>query len=237
MVANRSMKLTPDLVARVHRSIPDTGPSPGFVAMGEEDYDQITDEILTEHPANEDLWIFAYGSLMWRPACEIDGQEAARLNGWHRKFCIRIARFRGTPENPGLMMALDRGGSCRAVVQRFPAKTVRVRLGQLMRREMTSKAHPTNRPRWIVADTDGGRRRAVVFTVMRSSPYYSGDLSLEQTVAILGRAVGHWGSGAEYLMNTVQQLERLGIHDRNLWRLQELVAERIAQDSESDVQA
>ena len=113
MVASRSMKLTPDLVAGVHRSIPDTGPSPGFVPMGEEDYDRVTDEMLTEHPANEDLWIFAYGSLMWRPACEIDGQEAARLNGWHRKFCIRISRWRGTPENPGLMMALDRGGSCR----------------------------------------------------------------------------------------------------------------------------
>jgi glutathione-specific gamma-glutamylcyclotransferase len=116
MATRRSMDLTAELVARVHRPIPDTGPSPGFVAMGEEDYDGVTGELLREHPASEDLWIFAYGSLMWRPACETDGQEPARLNGWHRKFCIRIARYRGTPENPGLMMALDRGGSCRAVV-------------------------------------------------------------------------------------------------------------------------
>jgi cation transport protein ChaC len=227
MGTRRGMDLTAELVARVHRAVPDTGPSPGFAHMDEEDYDRVTGELLKDHPPNEDLWIFAYGSLMWRPACEIDGQEPARLNGWHRKFCIRIARYRGTPENPGLMMALDRGGSCRAVVQRLPAKTARDRLGQLVRREMSSKEHPTNRPRWVSVDTGGRQRRAIVFAVVRSSPYYSGDLSLEQIATVLARAVGHWGSGAEYLMNTVEQLETLGIHDRNLWRLQQLVAARI----------
>jgi len=233
MLPQRTMKLTSELVARVHRAIPDTGHSPGFVHLSEEDYDRVTDEILSDHPPNDDLWIFAYGSLMWRPACEIDGQEMARLNGWHRKFCIRIARWRGTPEYPGLMMALDRGGSCRAVVQRLPAKTARDRLGQLMRREMTSKEHPTNRPRWVIVDAAGQRRRAVVFAVQRSSPYYSGDLSQEETATILAKAVGHWGSGAEYLMNTIQQLESLGVHDRNLWRLQELVAARIVDQPEA----
>lgn len=231
MRRQRPMTLTPELVALVHRTIPDTGPSPGFVLMDEKDYDRVTAEILQSHSPADDLWIFAYGSLMWRPACEIDGQEMARLNGWHRKFCIRIARYRGTPDNPGLMMALDRGGSCRAVVQRLPAKSVRERLGHLMRREMSSKAHPTNRPRWVTVDTNGGRRRAVVFAVERSSPYYSGDFSPEQIAAILAKAVGHWGSGAEYLMNTIEQLEGLGIHDRNLWRLQELVAARITAQS------
>ena len=109
--------------------------------MQEEDYERLTDEILKQHLRHDDLWIFAYGSLMWRPACEIDGQEIAMLNGWHRKFCIRVARWRGTPEHPGLMMALDREGSCRAVVQRLSAKTAGDRLGQLLRRETTSKAH------------------------------------------------------------------------------------------------
>jgi glutathione-specific gamma-glutamylcyclotransferase len=233
MAVNRHMKLTPELVARVHRPIPDTGPSPGFVQMEEDDYERLTDEILKEHPRHDDLWIFAYGSLMWKPACEIDGQEMALLNGWHRKFCIRIARWRGTPENPGLMMALDRGGSCRAVVQRLAANTARDRFGQLLRRESTSKEHPTNRPRWVTVESGCQRRRAIVFAVARSSPYYSGNFSLEETAAVLARAVGHWGSCAEYLMNTVQQLENLGIHDRNLWRLQDMVAERIAAHCEA----
>ena len=185
MAIGRSMKLTPELVARVHRSIPDTGPSPGFLHMQEEDYERLTDEILKQHMRHDDLWIFAYGSLMWRPACEIDGQEIAMLNGWHRKFCIRVARWRGTPEHPGLMMALDREGSCRAVVQRLSAKTAGDRLGQLLRRETTSKAHPTNRPRWVTVESGYQRRRAIGFAVVRSSPYYSGDLSLEETAAVL----------------------------------------------------
>jgi cation transport protein ChaC len=222
------MHLTPDLIARVHYTVPDTGHSAGFLAMGEDDYELLTDEVLKDHSPADDLWVFAYGSLMWRPECEIDGEEPARLNGWHRKFCIRITRWRGTPDNPGLMMALDRGGSCRAVVQRLSAKTARARLGQLMRREVSSKEHPTNRPRWVSVDTGGKQRRAIVFVVRRSSPYYSGKLSPEETAAVLARAVGHWGSGAEYLMNTVQQLETLGIHDRNLWKLQKLVAAEIS---------
>src|SRR4029453_8622302 len=123
MAVNRRMKLTPELVARVHRSIPDTGPSPGFVPMEEEDYERLTDEILKDHPPHDDLCICAYGWLMWRPACEIDGQEMALLNGWHRKFCIRIARWRGTPENPGLMMALDHGGFAPAAAPRLSDKT------------------------------------------------------------------------------------------------------------------
>src|SRR6185312_3123486 len=170
MADRRTMDLTAELVARVHRAIPDTGPSPGFVHMSEEDYDQVTGEILCDHPATEDLWIFAYGSLMWRPGCDVDGQEPARLNGWHRKFCIRIARYRGTPDNPGLMMALDRGGSCRAVVQRLPANSARDRFGQLVRREMSSKEHPTNRPRWVTVEAGGQQRQAIVFAVVRSSP-------------------------------------------------------------------
>ena len=227
------MELTAELVARVHCAVADAGHSADFVQLEEADYDRIGDDILRDHPVGEDLWIFAYGSLMWRVGCEIDGEEPARLNGWHRKFCIRISRWRGTPENPGLMMALDRGGSCRAIVQRLPATTAREQLGLLLRREMSSKEHPTNRPRWVTVEANGRRLRAIVFAVVRSSPWYSGGLSPEETAAVLARAVGHWGSGAEYLMNTVQQLETLGFHDRNLWRLQRLVAAEIMTRSQS----
>ena len=222
------MMLTPELVARLQRVVPDTGPTPGFLHMDDEDYDRLAGEVLKHHPHNEDLWIFAYGSLMWRPACEVDGQEVALLRGWHRKFCIRVARYRGTPEFPGLMMALDRGGSCRGLAQRLAGPKARDRLGELLRREVSSKEHPTNRPHWVTVETAGGRRRAIVFAVVRSSPYYSGDYPPEKVASVLANAVGHWGSGAEYLMNTVKQLETLGFHDRNLWRLQELVAAQIA---------
>ena len=69
------MDLTAELVARVHYPVPDTGHSPGFMKLEEADYDRIGDDILRDHPVGDDLWIFAYGSLMWRPGCEIDGEE------------------------------------------------------------------------------------------------------------------------------------------------------------------
>jgi cation transport protein ChaC len=86
---------------------------------------------------------------------------------------------------------------------------------------------PGTSPRWLAAQTDGGPLRAIGFVVDRQSRFYSGGLTPEDIADVVSRAAGHWGSCAEYLYNTVSHLEALGIHDRNLWRLQALVAERI----------
>ena len=220
------MALTPELVARVHRVVPDSGPRAGTVPLTDADYDGLVAELLAPAHAAGDIWLFAYGSLIWRPACDVDGQQPAMLRGWHRAFCLRLTRFRGTPECPGLMMALDRGGSCRGVVQRLPAAQARERLGQLLRRE-TSVKPASNRPRWMTVEVAGRRRPAIAFSIDRAASNYVGDLSLEETAEILSKAVGHWGAGAEYLLNTVQHLESLGIHDRYLWQLQALVAQKI----------
>ena len=226
-VAARScLALTPELVAHIHRVVPDPGPRVGTVPLDDADYDSLVDALLAPaHPA-DDIWLFAYGSLIWKPACEIAEQRPALLRGWHRSFCLRLTRFRGTPECPGLMLALDRGGACRGVGQRLPAARAAELLGQLLRREMSVKP-PTNYPRWVIADIDGQRRPTIAFTIDRTADNYVGDLSVEATAAILARAVGHWGTGAEYLLNTVQHLGALGIRDRYLWQLQELVAEKI----------
>ena len=124
-------------------------------------------------------------------------------------------------------MALDIGGSCRGILQRIPAKYVEERLGQLLRREMSTKP-ASNVPRWITVEDHNGRRRALTFAINRKGPTYAGPRTLEETADILARACGHWGSGAEYLMHTVAHLEDLGIHDRYLWQLQDMVAQRIA---------
>ena len=226
MSRRHEMSLTADLVALVHRSVADPGPSPGFEPLTDNDHDERRNTLLASHRKNDDLWLFAYGSLIWKPACEVDVQDHALLRGWHRKFCLRLLRFRGSADCPGLMMALDIGGSCRGVVQRIPAKHVEERLDQLLRRE-TSVKPASNVPRWVTVETDSGRRRAIAFAINRKGPTYAGPHTLEETADILARACGHWGSGAEYLMHTVAHLEDLGIHDRYLWKLQELVAERI----------
>lgn len=226
MSRRHEMSLTADLVALIHRQVADPGTPPGFEPLTDQDHEERLAALLASHPDDEDLWLFAYGSLIWKPACEIDGECPALLRGWHRKFCLRLVRYRGSAECPGLMMALDIGGSCRGVAQRIPRRHVRERLAQLLRRE-TSVKPASNVPRWVTVETEKGKRRAIAFAINRKGSTYSGPHTLEETADILARACGHWGSGAEYLMHTVAHLEDLGIHDRYLWRLQGLVAERI----------
>lgn len=226
MSRRHNMSLTADLVALVHRALTDPGPSPGFALLTDEDHVERRDALLSSLPKGQDLWLFAYGSLIWKPACDVDGQRQALLRGWHRRFCIRLVRYRGTVDCPGLMMALDRGGACRGVVQRIPARHAAERLELLLRREMSVKP-ASNLPIWVTVESEGHKQRAITFAMNRKGPTYAGGHSLEETADILARACGHWGTGAEYLMHTVAHLEDLGIHDRYLWRLQEMVAARI----------
>jgi glutathione-specific gamma-glutamylcyclotransferase len=124
------------------------------------------------------------------------------------------------------MMALDRGGQCGGVLYQLPASDIEGQLNRLFRREFTSK--PVNSmPRWITVETRSGPLTALTFVMNRASPLYAGRLPLEAVADVLARACGHWGTGAEYLLNTISHLEAKGIRDRNLWRLQQLVAERI----------
>jgi cation transport protein ChaC len=220
------MALTPDHVALVHRVVEDPGPEPGLVYHSEADYDEVVRNMLAQHPPGRDAWLFAYGSLIWKP--EVEHLEARRgtAYGWHRSFCFRITRFRATRDRPGLMMALDRGGQCRGILYRLPGESLQAQLGKLFRREFTVKP-PNSTPRWIRVATEEGPLTALAFVMNRQAPAYVGQLAPEEVAAFLAGACGHWGSGAEYLHNTVMHLEEHSIHDRNLWRLQELVAGRI----------
>jgi glutathione-specific gamma-glutamylcyclotransferase len=221
----RKMALTPDLVARVHRVIEDTGPEPDRSYHNDDDYDAVVDELMASH-VGEGLWLFAYGSLIWKPEVAFVEERPGTLFGWHRAFCLRLTRWRGTKERPGLMMALDRGGQCNGIAYRLegPATTS---LGKLVRREMSLKP-PTNVPRWLPIRTSQRMVAAIAFVTNPKGQSYAGKRSLEDTADILAGACGHWGSCAEYLHQTVSHLEAAGIHDKNLWRLQALVAARIS---------
>jgi glutathione-specific gamma-glutamylcyclotransferase len=218
------MALTRDLVARTVRRVEDTGPLPGWVPMRDEDYETIVRNLLFEAPPGP-TWLFAIGSLLWKPACEVADGHRAVVCGWHRSFCFRVPRFRGTVDQPGLMMALDRGGQCQGMILQI-ASPIEQSLNKLIRREMTVKPM-VNVPRWLTAQTSQGVVRAIGFTANRQDQRYAGKLPLDKVADVLATAAGHWGSCAEYLYETVAHLEQLGIHDRNLWRLQRLVAERI----------
>ncbi|MGE3292864.1 MAG: gamma-glutamylcyclotransferase [Geminicoccaceae bacterium] len=223
--ASRRMALTPELVARVAREVRDAGPDPGTVELVDADYARFVQRLREQ--AGGEIWVFAYGSLIWNPACAVEETLGGLALGWHRAFRLKLDRWRGTKEQPGLMLVLDRGGRCKGLLQRLPAATAETELEQLLRREI-SEDPPTNRPTWVRVLTAGRRTvRALAFTISRKDPRYAGRLSDGTTADMLATAVGHLGSGAEYLYRTVAQLEASGIHDPHLWRLQELVAARI----------
>jgi cation transport protein ChaC len=219
--------LTSAHIARIHRIVEDSGVPAGLELKTDADYAGWVDRVIQTNPAPaRPPRIFAYGSLIWKPELEHIGEEFGVARGWHRAFCFRMPRFRGTPQEPGLMMALDRGGQCAGILYHLPPSDMPSQLNKLFRREFTSK--PVNSmPRWITVETESGPVAALTFVMNRASPLYAGRLSPDAVAYVLARACGHWGSGAEYLLNTVSHLEAKGIHDRNLWRLQRLVAERI----------
>ncbi|HRO15665.1 MAG TPA: gamma-glutamylcyclotransferase [Paracoccus sp. (in: a-proteobacteria)] len=225
MAGVRRMALTPELVASAARIVEDAGPSPGAVYLTDAEYDGIARAMLAQAPAG-DLWLFGYGSLLWKPGFDFAERRMATVQVWHRAFCIRVARFRGTRDLNGLMMALDRGGQCRGMIFRLPRDQAEGVLHALFRRELVVNP-PGTPPRWLSARTEEGPVRALGFVMDRESPFHAGRLPLEEVADVLARAAGHWGTCAEYLHNTVAHLEELGIHDRNLWRLQALVAEKI----------
>lgn len=225
----RQMSLTPELVARVP---PFSGESGRLAGRSDRptdaDYDLATASLLADAPADGDIWIFAYGSLIWNPEFDFVEERLGTVVGWHRSFCLGWVRiYRGTPERPGIMLALDRGGSCRGVVFRLPADTAAENLNRIMRREMPIK-RPTLPTRWVTVRTDQGALRAIAFPISRKSEAYLPGLSEDAVVNALATAAGERGSMAEYLHSTVSHLEDRGIHDSYLWRLQDLVAKRIA---------
>jgi glutathione-specific gamma-glutamylcyclotransferase len=221
----RQLKLTEELVRRVHRDQEDPGYDRATSVFSEKDYDDHLQAFLSEKPAGP-LYIFAYGSLIWKPAFDYAGMVRGTAQGWRRSFCLRLTRFRGTAQQPGLMMALDRGGTCEGFVQQLHEGREYVELQKLWRREMTMKP-PTNHPRWIEVKLENSSVLAIAFTANPNRPNYAADLSPGEISDTLSIACGHWGSGADYLHQTVNALEAAGIHDPYLWQLQELVAERI----------
>jgi glutathione-specific gamma-glutamylcyclotransferase len=226
----RQMRLTERHVGFIQPEIIDETlppPPPGMTMATREDHVATIAQLLAQEPDAGEIWFFAYGSLIWKPACEFVEIRTGLVRGWHRAFCLGWNnRHRGSDKAPGLMLALDRGGACKGVLYRVPPNAVQDNLVKLLEREMgwRPSAFP---PRWINAVSGERTIRALTFCIDRNSGRYVSGLSIESIADMLATAVGTRGSMAEYLFATVRHLEDLGIHDPHLWRLQELVADRI----------
>ena len=224
-MAGRALHLTEALVARVERQEPEYPGRRGLPWMEDEGYARHAARLLDE-AGEGPVWTFAYGSLIWKPAFAPAAAVPAVLHGWRRSFCIHLESWRGTPEEPGLMLALQRGGACVGVAYRMPTDDPQARMLRLLKREIDF--HESVRwLRWVTVRAPEGSVRALAFYCAPEGGPGVAHLTPEAQARRLARAAGHVGSCAEYLYNTVSHLEALGIRDRYLWDLQARVAAEI----------
>jgi cation transport protein ChaC len=176
--------------------------------------------ILQQHTTHSDIWIFAYGSLIWNPIIQFAERRVGTIYGFHRRFCLWTPYGRGTPENRGLVLGLDRGGSCRGIAYRIAPAEVATELPLLWRREMMMGCY---RPRWVKVIDGADTWQAIAFVVNSQHQAYAGQVEPDVIVEHLATASGTLGSCADYLQQTIEGLTQVGIQDKALLRLQQQV--------------
>ena len=170
-------------------------------------------------PSKDDLWVFGYGSLMWRPGFAFVEQVPARLIGEHRALCVYSFDHRGTPEKPGLVLGLDRGGACRGIAFRVAAKRRDDTVDYLRGREQTTHVYrEVMRSVWLENEA---RRRvsALAYVVDRGHVQYAGRLSLAEQLRYVRQGHGRSGNNRDYVLSTVKSIEAQGFRDPQLHQL------------------
>lgn len=191
-------------------------PPPGIRIRTDAELEQTLEAALDAHDPGADLHVFGYGSLMWNPAMDAAHASVARVQGWHRSFCIRTLLGRGSQQAPGAMLGLDRGGACRGILYRIVASKVRAELRLLWRREMFAGTYDAH---WVPVENGAGQCRALTFVVDRRHERYIGGHPIPDIARLIRTGKGTIGSSRAYFDATVQTLERLGIHDAGMARL------------------
>jgi cation transport protein ChaC len=187
--------------------------------IDEQEYGLTIDRDLIESrrvkPApGEELRVFGYGSLMWRPDFPYIEIVPASLHGYHRAFCIRSTHYRGTRQKPGLVLGLDRGGMCHGRMFRVEARHADQVAVALHEREMVTGVYE---PRWLkLRLADGATTTALGYVADRKHPQYAGKLAIAEIAQRIRGAAGRSGSNIDYLRNTVRHLEDMGIHECSL---------------------
>ena len=163
-----------------------------------------------------DLWIFGYGSLMWDPGFPHVDWAQALVYGYHRELCIYSSRWRGTPQQPGLVLGLDRGGACRGIAFRIAARDVAPSLEALWDREMRRGVY---HPRLLRARLPKRTVRVLAFIANPLHPGYAGTLPTRRTAELISNCCGDRGPNIDYLARTIAHLAELGVRDHHLQRV------------------
>jgi cation transport protein ChaC len=180
---------------------------------------------------NRDLWVFAYGSLMWRPGFPYEEVLHARLTGWQRAFCIYSRYHRGSPRRPGLVLGLDRGGLCEGMAFRVGVAAAPATLRYLREREQIISVYREAFVPVTLLKAGYPEVAALTFLVERAHPSYAGRLPLVEQARLIRGASGLSGGNIDYLANTLAHLKELGIRERGLERLMSVVGAHVARAS------
>ena len=175
----------------------------------------------------DDHWVFGYGSLMWRPGFDFLEQRAAMLYGYHRSFCVFSHVHRGTPDRPGLVFGLDRGGSCRGLAFRIASANENKVKDYLRRREQVTMIYLEEMVSLRLLDEPPRNVKALCFVVDRAHQQYAGKLDFAHQAELIANAEGQSGKNPDYLANMIMHLTERGIKDAGLERLWKAVSRRL----------
>ena len=206
----RDMLLAGGLAAAIRKAQPDA------VLLTDEERSANLAALLAQRPdRGQGVWVFAYGSLIWNPAIHITERRLARLEGWHRSFCLATKAGRGDAATPGMLLGLEPGGTCVGAVLHVAEADVETELEILWRREMVGSGYV---PRWLTVSTLDGAPlgTAIAFTINHAGPGYACNLPHDELVRRLAHARGLLGTNWDYLANTREGLRRMGIADEML---------------------
>ena len=182
--------------------------------MTDQERKQIVENMIETAPSLNSMWVFGYGSLIWNPALYFTEKKRGTVHGYHRRFCLWSTIGRGSPSRPGLMLGLERGGSCKGIFYKIDRREIRTELDIVFRRELITAAY---RPTWVSARVLGKSPfKAIAFVINRAHNRYAGMLDDETVIQTIADAKGTLGSCSDYLYETVLQLENLGMPDRHL---------------------
>ena len=219
-MSNKKDILTRDsiLSGKIHEIVREEDSS--MRLLTEEERKESLLSMFSDRKIDQDVWIFGYGSLIWNPAIHFERKDIMTIYGFHRKFCLKTYLGRGNKEAPGLVLALDHGGSCRGIAFKIPAKIAAHELEIIWRREMLSGSYI---PKWLNGKIKGISVKALGFVINKQEDRYIGDLTDVETATLISNASGFLGTCAEYLINTSEHLEDLGIPDNKLSKLVKLL--------------
>jgi glutathione-specific gamma-glutamylcyclotransferase len=207
---------------------PRTPPRRPHARLGDAERDASLDRMLSAWDRRQPVWVFGYGSLIWRPEFDFDHKARGRVFGYHRSLCLWSRVYRGTPEKPGLVLGLEPGGSVHGVAFRIPGAIAHAHLRALWKRELLTGSYV---PRWLgvrIGHRTDERVRAIGFVMDRTAPGYAGEVDRTTMLETVCSARGSYGTCADYVLSTVQSLAEHAIYDRHLAKLAEEVGAQIA---------